>query len=214
MDLYHEGYLPEAIVNYLALLGWSPNSNQEIFTLDELIKEFDPKRISKSPSIYDEKKLQWVNAHYIKKLDDERLFEITIPHLKEAYDLSQHDDAWVKELVLLYKDHISYGKEIVSVTEMFFHDKLKLNDECIDFMKDESIPNTLKVFQEEIQNMNDWTVENIKEAINHTKEKAGVKGKMLFMPIRIQITGVMHGPELPNTIHLLGKDTVLKRLGE
>ena len=214
MDLYHEGYLPEAIVNYLALLGWSPNSNQEIFTLDELIKEFDPKRISKSPSIYDEKKLQWVNAHYMKKLDDERLFEITIPHLKEAYDLSQHDDAWVKELVLLYKDHISYGKEIVSVTEMFFHDKLKLNDECIDFMKDESIPNTLKVFQEEIQNMNDWTVENIKEAINHTKEKAGVKGKMLFMPIRIQITGVMHGPELPNTIHLLGKDTVLKRLGE
>ena len=214
MDLYHEGYLPEAIVNYLALLGWSPNSNQEIFTLDELIKEFDPKRISKSPSIYDEKKLQWVNAHYMKKLDDEKLFEITIPHLKEAYDLEKYSDDWVKELVLLYKDHISYGKEIVEVTEMFFHDKVNLNDECIEFMKDESIPNTLKVFKEEIEAIDDWTVENIKEAMNHTKEKANVKGKMLFMPIRIQVTGVMHGPELPNTIHLLGKEVVLKRLGE
>jgi len=214
MDLYHEGYLPEAIVNYLALLGWSPNSNQEIFTLDELIKEFDPKRISKSPSIYDEKKLQWVNAHYMKKLDDEKLFEITIPHLKEAYDLEKYSEDWVKELVLLYKDHISYGKEIVEVTEMFFHDKVNLNDECVEFMKDESIPNTLKVFKEEIEAIDDWTVENIKEAINHTKEKANVKGKMLFMPIRIQVTGVMHGPELPNTIHLLGKDVVLKRLGE
>ena len=131
MDLYHEGYLPEAIVNYLALLGWSPNSNQEIFTLDELIKEFDPKRISKSPSIYDEKKLQWVNAHYMKKLDDEKLFEITIPHLKEAYDLDKYSEDWVKELVLLYKDHISYGKEIVEVTEMFFHDKVTLNEECM-----------------------------------------------------------------------------------
>ena len=214
MDLYHEGYLPEAIVNYLALLGWSPNSNQEIFTLDELVKEFDPKRISKSPSIYDEKKLQWVNAHYMKKLDDEKLFEITIPHLKEAYDLEKYSEDWVKELVLLYKDHISYGKEIVEVTEMFFHDKVNLNDECVEFMKDESIPNTLKVFKEEIEAIDDWTVENIKEAINHTKEKANVKGKMLFMPIRIQVTGVMHGPELPNTIHLLGKDVVLKRLGE
>ena len=97
---------------------------------------------------------------------------------------------------------------------MFFHDKVNLNDECVEFMKDESIPNTLKVFKEEIEAIDDWTVENIKEAMNHTKEKANVKGKMLFMPIRIQVTGVMHGPELPNTIHLLGKDVVLKRLGE
>lgn len=214
MDLYHEGYLPEAIVNYLALLGWSPQDNQEIFSLEELIEKFDPKRISKSPSIYDEKKLRWVNAHYIKKLDEEKLLEITLPHLKEAYELKDVSEAWLKELVLLYQDHISYGKEIVEVTKMFFQKETEPNEECTEFMKEETIPNTIRVFKEEIESINDWTVENIQTAISNTKEKAGVKGKMLFMPIRIQVSGVMHGPELPNTIHLLGKETVLTRLGE
>ena len=79
-------------------------------------------------------------------------------------------------------------------------------------MKQEGISNTIRIFKEEIANVSDWTVENINAAIQNTKEKANVKGKMLFMPIRIQVSGIMHGPELPNTIHLIGKETVLKRL--
>lgn len=212
MDLYNEGYLPEAIVNYLALLGWAPNDNEEIFSLDELVKNFDPKRISKAPATYDVKKLRWVNSHYIKKLDTNELLKITIPHLKDAYNLEGKSEEWVKELVSLYQNHISYGKEIVEVTSLFFNENIELNEECTEFMKDESIPNTLKVFKEEIENITDWTVENISNAINNTKEKANVKGKMLYMPIRIKTTGVMHGPELPDTIHLIGKSAILKRL--
>lgn len=212
MDLYNEGYLPEAVVNYLALLGWSSEDNNEIFTLDELIEKFDPKRISKAPATYDVKKLRWVNSHYIKKLSDEDLVKLALPHLKDAYDLSNKDENWVKELILLYREHISYGKEIVEVTSMFFNDELNPNEECTEFMKDETIPNTLKVFKEEIENISDWTVENIANAINNTKDKAGVKGKMLYMPIRIKVSGIMHGPELPNTIHLIGKDKILERL--
>ena len=79
-------------------------------------------------------------------------------------------------------------------------------------MEEETIPKTLAVFTQYLEQISDWTVENIKQAINDTKEQAGVKGKLLFMPIRIQVSGQMHGPELPNTIHLLGKETVLKRL--
>ena len=81
-------------------------------------------------------------------------------------------------------------------------------------MNDESIPNSLKVFKEEIENITDWSVENISSAINNTKEKAGVKGKMLYMPIRIKVSGIMHGPELPDTIYLLGKDVILNRLSK
>lgn len=212
MDLYNEGYLPEAVVNYLALLGWSSEDNNEIFTLDELIEKFDPKRISKAPATYDVKKLRWVNSYYIKKLSDEDLVKLALPHLKEAYDLSSRCEDWVKELILLYREHISYGKEIVEVTSMFFNNELNPNEECTEFMKDETIPNTLKVFKEEIENISDWTVENISNAINNTKEKAGVKGKMLYMPIRIKVSGIMHGPELPNTIHLIGKNKILERL--
>lgn len=213
MDLYQDGYLPEAIANYLVMLGWSPETNDEIFTMEELIKVFDPKRISKSPAVFDIKKLMWVNAHYIKKLDIDSLLEITLPHLKEAYDLSKKSDQWIKELVLLYKNHISYGKEIVEVTKEFFNEEIYLDTEAEEFMNsDDSINNTLKVFMSEIENMKEFNVENIMEAINNTKQTASVKGKLLFMPIRIVVSGVMHGPELPNTIYLIGKENVIKRI--
>ncbi len=214
MDLYNDGYLPEAIVNYLVLLGWSPNTNQEIFTMDELINEFDPKRISKSSSQYDVKKLNWLNAHYIKKLDINSLLNITLPHLRKAYDLSNKSDEWIKHLISIYKDHISFGKEIVECTDLFFKDDINITGEALEFMNDDTISNTLKVFKEEIENINDWNVESISNAINNTKEKANVKGKMLYMPIRIKVSGIMHGPELPDTIYLLGKETILNRLSK
>ena len=81
-------------------------------------------------------------------------------------------------------------------------------------MNDETIPNTLNIFKEEIENITDWSVENISSAINNTKVKANVKGKMLYMPIRIKVSGIMHGPELPDTIYLLGKETILNRLSK
>lgn len=213
MDLYNDGYLPEGIVNYLALLGWSSSDNVEIFTLEELAKIFDPKRISKSPAIYDVKKLNWVNAHYIKKLPIEKLCEITIPHLKDAYNIEDKSTEWLNHLVKLYQKHISYGKEIVSLVSLFFNDDLVIEGEAKEFMEsDASIETVLKVFEEEIKNIDNWNLDNITLAINNTKDKANVKGKLLYMPIRIKVSGQMHGPELPDTIYLLGKDVVLNRL--
>lgn len=214
MDLLNEGYLPEAIINYLALLGWSPEDNQEIFTLDELIKKFNPKRINKAAGAYDVMKLRWVNAHYIKNLTDEKLLDLTVPYLKDAYDLSNKSQEWIHDLVLLYKDHISYGRQIVDEVSLFFNEDLSLTDEAEEFMKSEGIDNTIKVFKEQIELIDDdkFNVESISEAINKTKELSGAKGKMLYMPIRIKVSGVMHGPELPNTIYLLGKEKVIERL--
>jgi len=212
MDLYKDGFVPEAVVNYLSLLGWSPETNDEIFSMEELINNFNPKRISKSPAVYDSKKLAWVNAHYMKKLELKELLKITIPHLEEAYNLGDKSKEWIEKLVSIYKNHISYGKEIVKEVELFFNEELILNEECLEFMKEETIENTIKVLKEEIENIDEWTVENISKAINNTKEKAEVKGKMLFMPIRIKVSGLMHGPELPDTIYLIGKDAILKRL--
>ena len=214
MDLYNDGYLPEAIVNYLVLLGWSPNSNQEIFTMDELIKEFDPKRISKSSSKYDVKKLNWINAQYIKKLNDEEYIKLVKPFMEEAYDLSSYSDEWINHLANIYKTHISYGKEIATEIELFFNKDVKMDNECKEFMKSEGIDETILAFKKEIENIKDWSVDSINEAINNVKEKTGVKGKMLYMPIRIKVSGIMHGPELGDTIYLIGKDLVLERLSK
>ncbi len=214
MDLYNEGYLPEAIVNYLVLLGWSPNSNQEVFSMDELIKEFSPERISKSSSQYDVKKLNWFNAQYIKKLEDDKYLELVMPFLKEAYDLTNKSEEWIKHLALIYKNHINYGKQIVSDVSLFFDKETKPSEECIEFMKNEEIPIVINVFKQEIEAISDWNIENISNAINNVKEKTGVKGKMLYMPIRIKVSGIMHGPELPDTIFLIGKDTVVDRLSK
>ena len=213
MDLYNEGYLPEAIVNYLVLLGWSPESNQEVFSIEELIKEFNPKRISKSSSQYDAKKLNWFNAIYIKQMELDKYIEFILPFLKDSYDLSNKSDEWVKHLLSIYQSHISYGKQITEEVKLFFEEEISLDEECKEFMKQDGIDKTISVFKDEINAISDWNVENIANAINNVKEKAGVKGKMLYMPIRIKVSGIMHGPELPDTIYLLGKDTVLKRLG-
>ena len=214
MDLYNDGYLPEAIVNYLVFLGWSPEDNKEIFNMEELINSFDPSRISKSSSQYDVKKLRWINAHYIKSLSDDELVKLTLPYLKETYNLENKSEEWINTLITLYRNELKYGKEIVELTKLFFEDKYELDDECREFMTDESIPNTLKVFKDELNSIDKWSIENINSCIMNTKEKANVKGKMLFMPIRIKCSGVMHGPELANTIYLIGKDKVIERLSK
>ncbi len=212
MDLYNDGYLPEAIVNYLVFLGWSPNSNREIFSMDELIKEFDPKRISKSSSQYDVKKLNWMNAKYIKNLSDDDYYKLVIPYLKDSCDVSDKSEDWLKHLVRIYKNHISFGKEIVSEVELFFKKDLDLDDECLSFLDDPDARKVIDCFKEKIAKLKDWSVSSINDCISLVKEETGIKGKMLYMPIRIKVSYQMHGPELGDTIFLLGKEEVLKRL--
>ena len=211
MDLYNEGFLPEAIVNYLVFLGWSPETNDEVFTMEELIKIFDPKRISKSSSQYDIKKLEWYNAIYIKKLDFDKFKDLCLPFLENAYDLSEKSDEWINHLLKLYQNHIRYGKEIVEVTKIFFND-VEISEFFDENITNETYELVTKTFKEEIENISGWTIENINISISNTKDKTGAKGKELFMPIRHVVSGVSHGPELPDTIYLIGKDTILSRL--
>ena len=211
MDLYKEGYLPEAIINYLVLLGWSPDSNQEVYSMDELIKVFNPNRISKSPSTYDIKKLQWFNAKYIRALSDEGYLKFIKPFL--TYDISDKSDEWVNKLLLIYKDHISYGEEINEVVSIFFNDEFTISSENNDFLNSDPLINdVIKCYRDELNNLSDWNTESIANVINIVKEKTGAKGKLLYMPIRIKVSGVEHGPELPDELYLIGKDKVIDRL--
>lgn len=210
MDLYNEGYLPEAIVNYLSLLGWSPETNQEVFSMEELISNFNEERISKSSSQYDVKKLKWFNHQYINKMDDEKYLSWIKKYFSNECDKSEE---WLNHLLLIYKSHLNYGKEINELTSSFFNKEFVIDAEAKEFMEsDEVIPKVVEVFKEEIKSTSNWSVETLQEVINNVKEKAGVKGKMLFMPIRIAASGIMHGPELTDTLYLIGKEEILNRL--
>ena len=214
MDLYNEGYLPEAIVNYLTFLGWSPDSNKEVFSLDELISVFDPSRISKSSSQYDVKKLNWYNAQYIKKLSLDDYLALVVPFLRDSYDLSDKSDEWISHLASIYQNHISYGKQIVEDVKLFFSEDFDMSSECKEFLLEDGVSLVLSTFKDEISAISNWSVDAISLAINNTKERTGIKGRMLYMPIRIKVSGIMHGPELADTIYLIGKDVVLDRLGK
>ncbi len=211
MDLYNEGYLPEAIVNYLVLLGWSPTENREVYTMNELIKAFDMNRISKSPASYDIKKLRWFNAKYIKDLDDEEYLEFIKPFFTK--DVTGKSLEWLDNLLITYKDHLSYGKEINDLVDIFFNDTINISEENKEFLEsDPVIPEVIKTYREELEKLPSWDIDSIAGVIDIVKEKCNVKGKLLYMPIRIKISGVEHGPELPNEIYLIGKEKVLDRL--
>ncbi len=213
MDLFDMGFLPEAIVNYLSLLGWSPNNNQEFFTMEELIANFDESRISKSSSQYDVKKLEWFNHHYIINMDNQKYLNWIKKYFKQ--DVHDKDENWIDKLLLVYKDHLNYGKQINEVTNNFFIKDISLDNEEIEFLKsDEKISTILKEYSKEIESIIEWSVENINKAIENVKNNLGVKGKLLYMPIRIVASGFMHGPELADTLYLIGKDTILDRLNK
>ena len=213
-DLIEKGFLNEAILNYIALLGWSPEGEKELLTLDELIEEFDVKRISKSGAIFDINKLKWMNSQYLKNKSTEELVQLCQPFLEKAYDLSGKDQKWIENLIVVHKDHISYGEEIVEQVQLFIEDDIHMDEEAKKFMQEESIPHTLEVFKSHLEQLSeeDFNEENIFKCIKATQKEAKARGKMLYMPIRIATTGIMHGPDLASSIMLLGKEKVLSRL--
>lgn len=213
-DLLLNGFLPEAILNYLALVGWSPKENKELFTMDELVTAFTIEGIHNHPGCYDIKKLEWFNHHYIMDLEDEKYLHFIRPFLEEAYSLEDKSEEWIQHLLLLYKKHLNFGKEIALVAHMFFENTLSLEEDCIVFLKsDEIISVVLQTFKEEILLLKEWNMENIEALLLRVKEKSGVSGKLLYMPIRIMVSGTMHGPELVDVIYLIGKEKILERLG-
>lgn len=208
------GYLPEAMFNFMALLGWSPEGTEEIFTKEELIEQFSEKRLSKAPSMFDKHKLAWVNNRYIKKMTPEECAALCIPYLKNAYDCSDISDEWLKQLVALYQEQLSYGQEIVELTEIFFKQSITYNDEAKEVLAWETEAAVLSEFKCQLEMLEDWSVEGLAAAIKQVQVNTGIKGKPLFMGIRVAVTTSLHGPDLKNSILMIGKEETLKRVNQ
>ncbi|MBE0701314.1 MAG: glutamate--tRNA ligase [Acholeplasmataceae bacterium] len=204
------GYLPEAMFNFITLLGWSPAQNQEILTKDEIIKQFDPNRLSKAPAMFDREKLTYVNSRYIKQLSIDALSNKSKIFLEKA-NIQIPSEKWLHQLVAILQDRMTYIGQIVDLYHAFFHEKFELSNEGYSFLIENQSLTLLEAFFKNLEQC-DFEAETIDELIKSSGTETNTKGKPLFMGLRIATTGDMHGPSLPVSLALLGRNIVLKRL--
>ncbi len=204
------GYLPEAMFNFISLLGWSPTGNQEILSKEEIISQFDPNRLSKAPAMFDKEKLAFINSKYIKALSHEELAKKSKTFLEKA-GIKIKDDEWLLLLVSIFQDRMTHIGQIVELYQSFFHQTFVLNDEAYQFLIDNQSLPVLEAFHNHLES-SDFSSDVIEQLIKQTGLDTATKGKPLFMGLRISTTGDMHGPSLPISLALLGRDIVLSRL--
>ena len=211
-DLLDQGFLTEAIVNFVALLGWSPSSDNEIFSLEELVKEFDYHRISKSPAVFDMVKLRWMNGEYMKKMDDEKFYEMALPYLKETItkDLDFHKiAAMVKTRIEVFpdiKDHVDFFEKVPEYeTSMYVHKKMKTNEE--------TSLQVLSEVQPLLEAQEDFSNDALFEMLSAYAKEHGYKVGYVMWPIRTALSGKQMTPAgATEILEVLGKEESLVRI--
>ncbi len=214
-DLLDQGFITEAIVNYIALLGWSPEDNREIFTLDELIKEFDYHRISKSPAVFDIVKLRWMNGEYFKAMDDDKFYEMAKPYLDKSLP-ADYDDAKRRKIAGMVKTRIEVFPDIDGQVdflrelpdydiEMYTHKKMKTNAETsLEVLKD-----VLPI----LEGTDDYSNDALYQTLLKYIEEKGYKNGYVMWPIRTALSGKQMTPAgATEILELLGKEESLKRI--
>lgn len=209
------GYLPEALFNFLALLGWSPEGEQEIFTSDELIQAFDLNRVSKSPAVFNMQKLNWMNSQYIKNASVDRLMPMALPYLQEAgfiaEDLSLEDQDWLRDVLVSVQSKMEYLAQFTDHAAVYFGEtKDPAGDEEREILK--GTGPLLEELLIRLDQAEPFDEEVIKDTLKNLGKDLKVKGKSLFMPVRVAVSGRTWGPELPAMMRLLGKEGVKKRI--
>lgn len=215
----NQGYLPEALVNFLVLLGWSPEGEQEIFTLDELVQQFSLDRVAKNPAVFDVDKLNWINGNYIRQSPVERITDLAIPFLRDAGyitgDITPEVYEWIKLVVLSVQEHLAYVAQITDHVRLYFDDNIRMeNEEAAAVLQDEDIPTVMREFRRKISESEELTPESTKAILKSLTKELKLPGKKVYMPIRVALTGQSHGPELFYIIPILGRDRILVRLAQ
>lgn len=180
--------------------------------MEEAIEAFDPKRLSTSPSMFDSKALIFMNSHYIKLLSDEDYLAFIKPHMAKAMDISKLTDEQILQIANLYKDELGYGEEIVAPLKSIISPEPIISLEDLEMVNSDSARKVFDYFIKEIEQLDEINKDNLKQAFKNVQNQAGVKGKELYMPIRLKLTSVSHGIELINIVNMLGKEEVINRL--
>lgn len=213
------GFLPEAIVNFLALLGWAPEGEEELFTLEELTEQFSLERVSKSPAVFDMEKLKWINGMYIRKASAERLLEYGLPYLKKAGYVDAEPTVeqmiWAMMTIDALKNYISCFSELPAIIDQY-RGKVIYRDEIIDEIKanKEIIVTVMTAMKEKLEKVNTINSDTYQQILKEIRKETGYKGRNLFHSIRVAKTGEDHGPDLDKLAIVMGRDLMLERANE
>ncbi len=202
-----EGFLPEAIVNFLALLGWAPESEEEIFDMQSLEEQFSLERVSKRPAVFDVEKLRWINAQYLHKLAPEAVAAGIAPFLPADFGAER-----TALLAATLQNHLETFADVKKYLPLLAELPAELPEEAREQLAGEQVPELFRLLSEKIEAMPDFTPEAIAASFKEIRKEAGIKGAALYMPVRVAVTGQLHGPDVDKLMALMGREEVLSRL--
>jgi glutamyl/glutaminyl-tRNA synthetase len=209
-----QGYLSDALVNFLALLGWSPGKDLELMSRREMIEKFTVDRCVKTSARFDHQKLDWMNGEYIKATPAEKLAEAVVPFIKEAgLDPDAHPRPWLAELVNLYRDRFNTLAEFPKKTVFFFTDSFEYDEAAVSkFLKNAGTIEALAAARTELAKLDTFDAAGIEACLREVAKQRAVGLGKVAQPLRVAITGVSVSASLFETMVLLSKETVLRRL--
>ncbi len=217
MEYKRQGYLPGGLLNYLALLGWTPGDGRELLNMEELIAVFSLNGLSARQSMFDGKKLDWVNSFHIQNMDNARLTDLCIPYLKGAGlikgPVSENKYRWLEQITGIIKGNMITVGQCVGYMKMFLVDPVVIaGEEEKKIIHDDYVSLLLQTLHRNFAGIDKITGNDVRRVFKAAQKSLGIIGKRFYMPVRIALTGAESGPELTDIIPLLGKDKLLKRL--
>jgi nondiscriminating glutamyl-tRNA synthetase len=208
-----EGFLPEALENYLVLLGWTPPSGQETLSLEQMIEEFSLQDVSKSAPVYNRKKLEWLNSHYIRAKEQGQLSKILTPYLQKAgIRIDEVDPQWLSQISELLKENLVVLSQVEQYLGIFFDEKFFFEDGAKAIVRDPRNRETLGSVLAFMEDSSDFRSEGQDSLLSQLEKRTARKGKDLYAPLRAAVTGKTRGPELIKALPLLGKERTIQRL--
>ena len=208
-----EGFLPEALENYLILLGWTPPFGREKLSFERMAEEFSIHDVSKSAPVFDRKKLEWLNSVYIREKEEGALSEILIPYLQKAgIRMDQIDRQWLKQVFDILKENIVVLSQVEEYLGIFFDEKFFFEEGAKTLLRDPGNRQTLRSVLGVVEAWPEFTSGEQTSLLSELEKKTSRKGKNLYAPVRAAVTGRTKGPELVKTLPLLGKERIIRRL--
>jgi len=211
-DYKIKGYLPEALLNFVALLGWNRGDDEEIFSINELIKDFSLERVNKSGAVFNIEKLNWMNGIYIRKLTEEKYLSLALEKMK-SFGRDTGNKKTNETIALAFRNSIDTFNDLIEQSQIFFCDgPIVYSESALEWIKRTTSKTVFTAILSEIGNFPEITLDSFKLVMGNVQRQTGLKGKEIWMPVRSALTGVTEGPELPQVIQILGKDKILKLL--
>ncbi len=213
VDKYRQdGYMPEAIVNYLAQMSWTPPGEKEIFTLAEACTQFDLDKVSKSPAVFDIDKLNWYNSHYIRSLPLSEITDRAMPFLKE-FDISAYSREELEQVIASVRERVKFLKELQVAAKFYFGNTVDIPEQLrTDVLSAESARKVVDKCLESLKGMPWGDHAGCKKVVDAFGKELGLKGKELYWPLRAALSGKTEGPDLGAMISILGEKRVRERL--